>query len=276
MKKRILSTCVLLAMICTAIFPVAAYDQEEGKKNSEQYIMDTFGYYYELYDGDVKRATEALIASKDSLSLISIKETEPGVEPYASYEFGAKTSDMLLIESIVYDNDWNTYVYNGSWEWRGATSTSELHPSNYLKPEDVIAVFSQNSNRMRVKQMILYGYNVIDGKSKNTCYYDTLGNPNDNFGFGSSLNVPNMRAFAFDETNVLRGRLSAALSYNASAGSPDDLIMMQYCHSWTEVETTGAGFSIGVGSGGANVSWESGVLHWPNPATSNGVELPSP
>jgi len=168
-----------------------------------------------------------------------------------------------LTDSVVYDDDWQAYVFFGDWQW------DEGHPSEWdLEPWDCVGMYIRDRGVLDPEAFFLYGYNK---RGRRTVYYNTEDRRREGpvqKGDESRTGV----AFWLDESVVDHGTLVAIL--DVDDWNDRTKVFLEYAHSWTEQNVTGVGGSVGVESFGLDISWDKGVEYWPDHATSYGVRVP--
>lgn len=273
MKKTIIFISIFTLVICSLSFP--AFAKNDGNElTTEQKrialnIIEQYNEIYEEYQGNADVSLEILLSEYPSLELISSSKSsyEPsndsslifssdGIEPLSS------SSDISFNDNIVYDSDWNTYVYLGSWNW-----TNGQPDETNLEPWDMIGFYTQDKDELRAQEYIVRGYNTSGVRQ---VYYNTDSNT---VSGSISKGEDTLWGVAFwhDESNVDNGTFSAPLYWTSGATAK---VMLKYGHSWTEKTITGVGGSASIDGGGFSVSWDTDVLHWPSIVTSSGVRLP--
>ena len=164
-------------------------------------------------------------------------------------------------DTLVYDSEWDDYVYFGYWEWK-------VQPNEtFLSPYDVVGFYTQSDVEMYPLEYFVYGY---DTSGKRQAYYNSDSDESSGYivkGEDTSWGA----AFWIDDRYVRSGRMVVPL--DTIAGS-NKKVMLKYCHSWSSTNITGIGGSIGVGSAGFDISWDTSVRHWESPVTSAGVRIP--
>lgn len=286
MKKAFVicvSVCLIISIMSVNVFAKEHnIITEEEKRTVAMTVIDEFNKLYEKYNGKTEEAIDELVKGSTALKLVAntkttyevidgeavlYKVTENGKE---TYSISSKVSEIVpnsqmswmhFTDSIVWDGDWNTYVYLGSWDWNPAPDEA------YLLPWDCIGFYTQDIDELRTQEYILRGYNS-NGASK--IYYNT------DSGSSSgpvSKGTDNLWGVAFwhDESVVDNGTLSAPLYWTSGSTAK---VMMKYGHGWTQTYVTGLGGDASITGGGFSISWDREVSHWPDVATSYGVRLP--
>lgn len=284
MKKFLLTFLIASMVLSTLSISVFAEDLNDipEKRESELKIIDEYNILYQRYSGDSERAIKELVHNSNTLTLVdnikssyTIKDGKPilyslekdGNIVYPKLEeeldvgLSSEMSDLEFNDNIVYDSDWNTYVYLGAWSWKG------YHPNeDNLQPWDCIGFYTQDKDEVRAKEYILRGYSKYGGQR---IYYNTDSGVSSG-PVAKGQDTAWGAGFWHDETNVNNGTLSAPLYWTSGATAK---VMMKYGHSWTDTNITGIGGSIGIDGAGFDISWDREVLHWSEPATSPGIRI---
>ena len=262
---------LMLTLVLSLSMCLPAFAQQEGtaeysveQQKAIDQVTQEYNKLYELNKMDADKALEELVKNVPSLKVVSNNKSYGyivGDEMVVSeVQLYSSPADISFSDSIVYDSDWGTYVYFGGWNWRQTPNETNL------QPWDMVGVYTQDSSQIRPREIIVRGY---DKNGSRSVYYNTQTGSSDPIqkGIDSQSGV----AFWHDESEVVNGQITAPLYYSSTSETAK--IMIQYAHSWTYTSTTGIGGSIGVGSGGFNVSWSTGVYSWPGVISSSGARL---
>ena len=261
MKK--ISICGLifvLILVSSTMAFASTVEESYDQDSSEQYIIEKYDEFFEQNNRNNDAALKDLIASSDSLELVAYSEQsyKDGVPVMAR----SNMADIKLTDSIIHDSDWGTYVYIGTWDWMRSPDEANL------SPWDVVGIYTQNSNDIRAKESIVYGYGLT---GRRTVYYNTdTGETSGDIQKGTDVLAGTV--YWLDEKYVDNGRIVVPLYYKN--GSTSKMITC-YGHAWTTSNITGVGGSVSISSLGFNVSWEDKVSHGDNLATSPGARIPS-
>ena len=262
MKKRLIGFLIALTVILQITSPAFATSEDNVAYKAQRRVMDD---YFELCDkmgtyADEDEIFEIFLAEHPSLSIIdssTIYYDENGEIPVTR----CQPSDFnMMKDSLVYDNDYGTYIYFGYWDWKYFD-----YLENY-NPDDVVAYFSEDYTKLQHRPNVyaVYGY---DQSGKRTAVYDPASN---NMSGAISKGLDNKHGIAFwvNEILVRSGRIVVPTTYKSGANTR---MMTSYCHSWTSSTLTGIGGDISLTGGGINVAWSTNVNSWPSPVTSPGA-----
>lgn len=284
--KRIISIILLVGLLAMgSLGSFATKNSYENNNSDKQHkaamkIIDKYYQFYEDTNGDSELAIEELLKSNSSLKNVNHSNTiydvsngeaillsvvENGEITYSNNDLitiKSTSANLSFTDDIVYDSDWDTYVYLGTWNWTNG------HPDELLiQPWDMVGLFSQNGSEIHAQEYIVRGYNVSGIQQ---IYYNTDTNT---VSGQISKGTDNYSGVAFwhNEYNVDHGALTAPLYWTSGS---DAKVMMKYNHSWTSTTITGVGGQVSISGGGFSISWDTRAEHWQDIATSSGVSLP--
>jgi hypothetical protein len=283
MKKVIsiiMITILVFSLVSVNIFADVndKMDKEKSEKTNE--LMSMYVELYEKYDGDSDKAIESLLKKNPSLTLAdstkAYYKSDKGKLEFIGSESKnnasdqntseqittmSAMSDVVFSDSVVYDNDWDSYVYFGDWNWK----LGKPDESN-IQPWDCVGFSTNDPSIARAKDYILYGYNTLGMR---TIYYNTdSGQSSGEVAKGTENTYG--AAFWHNEASVDHGTLTVPLSYYGG----NTRVMLSYGHSWTQTSITGIGGDASVDGGGLSISWDTNVYHWSDTATSYGAGIP--
>ncbi len=284
MKKTlmwVLTSLLILGIMTTGAFGYTFNEKSVAtKKIAINRIDKTFTRYYEKFDGDSDRALEALVEEIPSVeikgrtkSYFDIQDGKPvltkviknGKTIYPEgFSIFSTMSDIQLNDTLVWDSDWNTYVFLGDWDWK-----SGQPDETNLQPWDMVGFYTTDPSTAKALEYMVRGYDTWGSR---VIYYNT---DTDSSSGDISKGTQTQYGVAFwhDETPVVNGTITVPLWYDSQASSYAT-VMTKYGHSWTDTNITGVGGSASISGGGFNISWDTGVYHWPDEATSYGEKVP--
>ena len=267
MVKKIFALCLCLVSMINLVGATNSYSNStEAAHNAQIEISEKYLELCEEYP-DESSAFSALLLLYPSLTVVSqsnhyFDSQGNMVIPTRAVSKGEDIN--LMGDTLVFDSDYNTYVYFGYWSWNKFPSvTDEIN----LSPYDFIGFYTQSSDELYPTDYFVYGY---DNQSNNTAIYNSASQITSGKIF-KGVDTPSGAAFWIDERYVRRGRMVVPLDYKSGSKKK---VMMQYCHNWTKANVTGIGGQVSVGGGGFQISWDTGVYHWEDMATSPGARLP--
>lgn len=263
MIKRFLGIIMCASIVMHITLPSIAASEAIAARNAQYDIIETYLDLCDNLGGDHDAAMTQLMSLYPSLEVVDSSvqyydETGSKVLPTRS-----SMSDISFVgDSLVYDNDWGTFVYFGNWEW------NNFPIFETLAPDDVVGFYTQDPDEMYPLDYFVSGYNSTGTR---TAYYNsdegTTSGP-----IAKGEDTVWGAAFWIDEFYVRRGSVVVPIRYVSGS---EKKVMMKYGHSWSTTEITGIGGEISIDGGGFNISWENNVNHWSSCATSPGVRLPS-
>jgi len=260
--KRIISSILCFSLITNLAVQAVAVEETDPAREAQLEVIEAYDRLYEECDHDEERAMEELLELYPSLEVVDSSVTyfdENGKE------IKNARSNMTYVnlegESLVYDNDWDTYVYFGYWMWTYAPD------ENRLAPYDVVGFYTQSDTEMYPLDYFVYGYNTSGNQ---VAYYNTVSGERSGY-IAKGEDTTWGAAFWIDDNYVRSGRMVVPIDYTPGSNKK---VITKYCHSWTTTNITGIGGSVSVGAYGFNISWDTSVRHWESIATSSGVRLP--
>ena len=248
--KKIISVLVALTMTMSLISPAFAAERrnisEADQHAAQNEMINVYLDALRSSGGDSTYAMTELLNSSDSLKIVS-SMVSPNTE--------VEQNDMIFRdEYIVYDSDWETYVYFGSWYWRVGVPDD-------TGPWDVAGVISQDVNDIKILDLITTLYTITGIEAG---YCDTSTGECD----GALALVPASRSAAAiwiePGQYVKKGSFIAPLEVD----DPDTTakVSMEYIHSYAETEITGLGGSISLSDESVtisgSISWNTGIYDW--------------
>ena len=265
MIKRILTFVLIITILLMHTVAFAESKENTEKRQSLLEQIEEFDRQYQLHRGDAIKAVDAMLASDSSLKRVGecITSSYRIVNgELISVVDRSSPSNISFTDQIVYDSDWGTYVYHGTWRWKTSPNESNLDPN------DVIGVYSTKPNEVSPLDYFINCYNSNNTK---VGYYNSNSGITDG-SIAKGIETADGAGFWIPEASVVRGNMSVPLTYVSGAPSNSTAKIMQYySHSWTSSNLTGLGGSISIDGGGIDVSWSTGVNSWE--VTSAGKRL---
>lgn len=262
MKKRGIALILTIALLMSINIPVLAVNNSVDAREVQHEIIETFDVLCEKYSQDEERAMEELLLLYPSLEIVDSSTTyfdEHGNEVLPTRS--SMTDISLIGDKLIYDNDWDTYIYFGYWEWKKAPD------ENNLSPYDVVGFYTQSATEMYPLEYFVYGHNAAGNQ---TAYYNSESGVSTGHIVKGEDTVWGA-AFWIDDKYVREGRIVVPIDYTVGSNKK---VMTKYCHSWTATNITGIGGSVSIDGAGFDISWDTSVNHWESPVTSAGVRLP--
>lgn len=255
--KKIIATVLTATMAMSISVPVFA-SETSNITESQQYIIDKYDELYEKNNNDNKAALDELVATHDSLELVAYNEyyvTNGEISKAKS-----AMTDVVFSESMVYDSDWGTYVYASTWEW------INLPDESNLEPWDFAGFYIEDPSQLSARELIVYGYN---SSGRRVGYINTdINSESGDIALGYNNNYG--CTIWVDESTVVEGRIVVPLNYVTGSTTK---IHTSYCHSYSTSSVSGIGGSVGIGSVGFDISWNSGVSSWGGVRSTWGLSI---
>ena len=260
--KKIITWGLSISIFMSMNVPILAASSNVQAREVQHEIIEDFDALCEEYNQNEDMAMEELLLLHPSLEIVDSSKTYFDDAGDVIIPTRSDMTDISLIgDKLVYDSDWDTYIYFGYWEWKQSPDERNLNPF------DVVGFYTQNAEEMAPLEYFVSGYNALGNR---IAYYNTDSDETS----GCIIKGEDTEwgaAFWIDDRYVREGRMSVPIDYTSGSRAK---VMLKYIHSWTTTNITGVGGSISIDGAGFDISWETSVNHWESPVTSSGVRLP--
>ena len=169
-KEKIHNKKVITWVLSSVIFvnlcvPAMAVSDSFGAEEARTEMIRTFNELCEKYDQDENQAMNELLSIYPSLEIADSSMKYFDDNGNTVLPTRSNMTDLSLVgDKLVYDNDWDTYVYFGYWKWENAPNEPNL--SLY----DVIGFYTQGAGEMYPLEYFIYGHDSADDQK---AYYNS-------------------------------------------------------------------------------------------------------
>lgn len=252
------------AMLFGLSAPALAAGHDLAAYSAQLEVIETYDRLYEKHNHDSQAALSELLTLHPSLSIVSSSTTYFDGNGNAIQQSRAATSPSYVSfadDELVFDSDWNTYIYFGEWSWN---RDPELYETN-LAPYDYVAFCTEDPVEMSARAFYVYYY---DDEGTSVARYSSEAASNITGDIAKIKDNSYGAAFSVDDNVVRSGRMTVPLRYTANSTKR---VMLNYIHSWTDRADTGIGVTLSLTGIGLTASWEDTVHQWKS--ISGGVSL---